>query len=78
MFCSKDSCNSEDLTFGIQEELTTMERYKKMGGDSGVVAYEIGPDSIKVEFSDGALYLYNNQSAGTDSIALMKKTSYCR
>jgi hypothetical protein len=41
-----------------------MERYKNLGGDSGVVAYEIGADSIKVGFSDGSLYLYTYGSAG--------------
>jgi len=49
-----------------------MERYKNLGGDSGVVAYEIADDSIKVEFSDGSLYLYNYQSAGSDNIEQMK------
>ena len=28
-----------------------MERYSNRGGDSGVAAYEIGPDSIKVELT---------------------------
>lgn len=50
-----------------------MERYRNLGGDSGVVAYEIGDDSIKVQFNDGSLYLYNYQSAGRDNIEHMKK-----
>ncbi len=49
-----------------------MERYKDLGGNSGVSAYEIGEDYIKVEFSDGSLYLYNYQSAGENSIEQMK------
>ena len=49
-----------------------MERYRNLGGDSGVVAYEIGDDSIKVQFSDGSLYLYNYQSAGRHNIEQMK------
>ncbi len=49
-----------------------MELYKNLGGDSGVVAYEIGDDSIKVQFSDGSLYLYNYQSAGSHNIEQMK------
>jgi hypothetical protein len=61
-----------NLNSGLKERVT-MERYKNLGGDSGVVAYEIGPGSIKVEFGDGGLYLYNNQSAGTESIEVMKK-----
>ncbi|MBI4003280.1 MAG: hypothetical protein HY348_16060 [Nitrospira defluvii] len=39
-----------------------MERYKNLNRNSGVVAYEIGPDFIKVQFSDGAIYLYHGAS----------------
>ncbi len=49
-----------------------MERYRNLGGDSGVVAYELGDDSIAVEFSDGSLYLYTYQSAGSHNIEEMK------
>ena len=50
-----------------------MERYKNLGGDSGVVAYEIGSDYIKVQFHDGWIYLYNYQSAGSYNIEHMKE-----
>ena len=50
-----------------------MERYKNLSGDSGVVAYEIGSNFIRVQFSDGAVYLYNYASAGTDNIEHMKQ-----
>jgi hypothetical protein len=50
-----------------------MERYKNLNGVSGVAAYEIGDDFIKVQFSDGSLYLYNYQSAGSNSIEQMKQ-----
>jgi hypothetical protein len=49
-----------------------MERYSDIDRDSGVVAYEIGPDFIRVKFSDGAIYLYNNLSAGSHHIERMK------
>jgi hypothetical protein len=49
-----------------------MERYKNLGGNSAVVAYEIGNDSIKVQFNDGSLYLYNYASAGSSNIEQMK------
>lgn len=48
-----------------------MERYKNLGGDSGVSAFEIGEGSISVLFSDGSEYLYTNQSAGSSNIAEM-------
>ncbi|MBI5204699.1 MAG: hypothetical protein HZA11_07270 [Nitrospirae bacterium] len=50
-----------------------MERYKNLGGSSGVAAYEVGDDSIKVQFDDGSLYLYNYQSAGSNDIEQMKR-----
>ena len=50
-----------------------MERYRNRGGDSGIVAYELGSDSITVKFSDGSVYLYTNQSAGSANIERMKQ-----
>lgn len=49
-----------------------MERYGNLGGDSGVVAYENGPDSIRVQFSDGSIYLYTYASAGPHNIEHMR------
>jgi len=50
-----------------------MERYKNLNNDSGVSAFEIANDSITVEFSDGASYLYTYASAGSYNIEQMKK-----
>jgi len=50
-----------------------MERYKNLGGDSGVIAFEIAEGSITVEFKDGSAYLYTNQSAGSGNIAEMQR-----
>lgn len=50
-----------------------MERYKNLAGNSGVVAYEIGSDFIKVEFRGGSIYLYNYHSAGKENIERMKE-----
>ncbi len=49
-----------------------MERYANRGGDSGVFGYEIGDDFIRVQFSDGAIYLYTYASAGTHNVERMK------
>lgn len=49
-----------------------MEPYLDVGGDSGIAAYEFGPDFIRVGFKDGAIYLYTYASAGSDSIEHMK------
>ena len=49
-----------------------MKQYKNLGGDSGVSAFEIGDDSIKVQFRDSSVYLYTNRSAGAQNIEQMK------
>jgi len=46
--------------------------YENTDGGSGVVAYEIGDDSITVQFRGGSLYLYDDQSAGSHNIERMK------
>ncbi|MEG0308939.1 MAG: hypothetical protein RR636_13410 [Clostridium sp.] len=50
-----------------------MERYKDINGDSGVVAYELGVEYIRVQFSTGAIYLYTNESTGIQNIEQMKR-----
>lgn len=49
-----------------------MQNYSTDGHDAGVIAYEIGEDSISIKFRDGSVYLYTNKSAGRDAIANMK------
>lgn len=41
-----------------------MEPYRNIAGNSGVRAYEIGPNYITIEFGDGAVYRYTYASAG--------------
>lgn len=50
-----------------------MERYKNLGGDSGVAFYEIGSESITVQFTTCASYLYTYGSAGRHHIEKMKE-----
>jgi hypothetical protein len=49
-----------------------MERYANLGRDSSVASYELGAGSITVQFNDGSVYLYTNQSAGPVNIAEMQ------
>ena len=49
-----------------------MVRYRNLGGDSGVSAYEIGNDFIKVQFSDGFIYLYSYRKPGSIHVEQMK------
>lgn len=50
-----------------------MQSYKNRSGDSGVVAYDIGGESITVEFRGGDRYLYTAESAGPANIVVMQR-----
>lgn len=49
-----------------------MERYRNLGGNSNVSAFDISSDSITVRFGDGPTYLYNYGSTGSVKIEHMK------
>lgn len=50
-----------------------MEPYSDLNGDSGVAAYEIGPDFIHVQFKkSGSTYSYTYASAGAHLVEQMK------
>lgn len=49
-----------------------MKRYLDSEGNSGVSAYEAGPDFILIRFKGGATYLYTAESAGAANIKRMK------
>jgi hypothetical protein len=49
-----------------------MERYRDINGDAGILAYETGPDFIRVQFKDNSVYLYTYASAGSHNIERMK------
>ena len=50
-----------------------MQRYLNRSGDSGVVAYELGPASIAVRFVDGSVYLYDAARTGAAEVDEMKR-----
>ncbi|MBW8846534.1 MAG: hypothetical protein JF607_16340 [Burkholderiales bacterium] len=50
-----------------------MQRYGNRSGDSGVVAYELGPRRITVEFVDGSVYLYDASRPGATAVAEMQR-----
>lgn len=49
-----------------------MARYANCGGDSGVVAYSITPNSITVQFKDGWKYLYDSYKPGQHMVEHMQ------
>jgi hypothetical protein len=51
----------------------TMERYRNLSGNSGIIAFEIGANFVRVQFSHGAPYLYTYQSAGIANVDEMKR-----
>lgn len=50
-----------------------MQAYKNTARNSGVTAFENGPDFIRVRFRGGITYLYTYQSAGKSKVEKMKK-----
>lgn len=51
-----------------------MEKYRNLGGDSGVSAFEIGYDYIIVKFSGTArTYRYSNRKAGKNHVETLKQ-----
>ena len=51
----------------------SMKLYKNLSGNSGVKAFEIGLDFIRIQFHDGPVYLYTYQSASPDSVDKLKQ-----
>ena len=49
-----------------------MEQYQNLAGNSGVVAYDIGLDFIRVQFTGGEIYVYTYESTGADAVEQMK------
>lgn len=49
-----------------------MQRYKNLNGHSGVRGYEIYPERIEVQFSDGRIYSYSYKRAGERRVENMK------
>lgn len=50
-----------------------MKAYLDIDHDSGIAAYDDGPGFIRVQFSDGSVYLYTDASAGSSNIAAMRR-----
>ncbi len=49
-----------------------MKRYGNLHGNSGIAAYEVGANFIRIQFTSGSIYLYTYQSAGKDDVEEMK------
>ncbi len=49
-----------------------MERYINFGGDPAVSAFDILNDAIRIELSNGDIFLYSSRGAGKYNIEQMK------
>jgi hypothetical protein len=49
-----------------------VQAYSNLSGNSGVVAFETGPDFIRVQFVSGDTYLYTYRSASAPIVEEMK------
>lgn len=47
--------------------------YGNRSRHSGITAYEIGPDFIRVQFQSGTSYTYTYDTAGRDHVERMKQ-----
>lgn len=50
-----------------------MQRYRNFSGTSGVRAFEIGPDFIRIEYARGETYTYTYDLAGRENVEEMKR-----
>lgn len=50
-----------------------MKRYGNLHGNSGIAAYEAGAKFIRIQFTNGRIYLYTYESAGKGDVEEMKE-----
>jgi hypothetical protein len=50
-----------------------VQRYLNRSGESGIVAYEVGPAGIAVQFADGSIYVYDVEHPGRKAVSDMKR-----
>lgn len=48
-----------------------MQKYKNLGGNSSITAYEPIPGGIRIEFGPGAVYEYTDDKLGSEVIRNM-------
>jgi hypothetical protein len=50
-----------------------MQRYRNYSGTSGVRAFEIGADFIRLQYARGGTYIYTYETAGRENVEEMKR-----
>jgi hypothetical protein len=59
--------------FGSHYLNIIMKRYRNISSNSGILAYEIGGNFIKIKFTDGEVYIYDYKRPGKTHVEQMKK-----
>lgn len=49
-----------------------MKAYKNLGGNSGIIGYQIFENSIDIQFASGSVYTYTKQNLGEVNFEVMK------
>ena len=62
------------VSLRLHRERSVMERYGNLGGNSNVLAYQIGDSYIAIRFAGGrdTIYSYTYESAGPEAVETMK------
>jgi hypothetical protein len=55
-----------------EKDRNGMQRYRNLSGHSGVRAYECSPGFIKVRFTNGETYVYDDTTPGRRDVARMQ------
>ena len=50
-----------------------MTTYKNISGESGVLAYEILPEGIRIQFVGESVYYYSHSTPGLEHVQKMKE-----
>lgn len=50
-----------------------MKPYQNLSGDSGIRAYEYGPDWIQIQFEHGGTYKYTSSGIGAANLKTLKR-----
>ena len=78
------ACNSRRLpsrstaragSSGVQPK-HAMRPYRNLNGNSGVVAYEVGADFIRVTFNTAGVYRYTDANSGRRNVEEMKGLAF--
>ena len=72
MFSKRFSCVNSNVTKNERNKREHMKKYKNLGKNSSVIAFEEGEDYINIQFENGWIYKYSAKSAGMFKVDMLK------